>query len=237
MSQLERLLVVQEHQTATEQLRHRIDNLPERAELRAAEAELAQLNAAHTAAAEERHAQEREQKRLEDDVAMLEDKITKTNDLLYGGTVKSAGELVDLQTEIESFKRRQGELELGIIELMEAEDPVDARLADYAAQIEATTATMERLTVAIAEAEATLGAELDAEEAARIEAAADIDPELLDRYEKLRSALGYGVARLVGGVCGGCHLSLSAVEIDRVKHLEDKDEIVVCTECMGLLAH
>ena len=44
-------------------------------------------------------------------------------------------------------------------------------------------------------------------------------PTLLERYEQLRHDLGgIAVARLVGTNCGGCHLTLSAVELDRIRH-------------------
>ena len=51
----------------------------------------------------------------------------------------------------------------------------------------------------------------------------------------LRSRLGgVAVARLVGKTCQGCHLQLSAVEIDRIRRL-DVDELVHCEACGRLL--
>ncbi len=67
--------------------------------------------------------------------------------------------------------------------------------------------------------------------------AAGIDAELLARYEQLRHELGgIAVARLVGTNCGGCHLTLSAVELDRIRH-EPGDAVVLCEECGRLLVH
>ena len=67
-------------------------------------------------------------------------------------------------------------------------------------------------------------------------AAADgVDAELLATYEGLRGELGgIAVARLVGSVCGGCHLGLSAVEVDRIKK-QPPDALVRCDECGRLL--
>ena len=42
------------------------------------------------------------------------------------------------------------------------------------------------------------------------------------------------MARLVGTNCGGCHLTLSAVELDRIRHAPP-DEMVFCGECGRLL--
>jgi hypothetical protein len=58
---------------------------------------------------------------------------------------------------------------------------------------------------------------------------------LIDEYEMLRTRLGgIGAARLEGGRCLGCNLSLSAVEVDRIRH-EPPDAIVHCEECGRLL--
>jgi uncharacterized protein len=58
---------------------------------------------------------------------------------------------------------------------------------------------------------------------------------LLATYERLRARLGgVGVARLVGTHCDGCHLTLSAVELDRVRHLPD-GEVYTCEQCGRIL--
>lgn len=61
-------------------------------------------------------------------------------------------------------------------------------------------------------------------------------PETLAaEYEKIRSTSGgVAVAQLVGGQCGGCHIRLAAMELDRVKHLPP-DALVHCEECGRLL--
>ena len=59
--------------------------------------------------------------------------------------------------------------------------------------------------------------------------------DLWPEYDRLRAALGgVAVARLVNGTCQGCHLRLSAVEVDRIRKLSP-DEPVHCEECGRLL--
>src|SRR5918996_1241928 len=66
-------------------------------------------------------------------------------------------------------------------------------------------------------------------------AAADVPAELWPEYDKLRGRLGgVAIARLVGPTCQGCHLALSAVEVDRIRKLP-LDEAVYCEECGRLL--
>ncbi len=58
---------------------------------------------------------------------------------------------------------------------------------------------------------------------------------LLATYERLRTRLGgIGVARLVGNHCDGCHLALSAVELDHVRHLPE-GEVYTCEQCSRIL--
>ena len=46
-----------------------------------------------------------------------------------------------------------------------------------------------------------------------------VPEQLLAAYERLGQRLeGVAVARLTGGRCDGCHLSLPAVELDRIRH-------------------
>ena len=64
-----------------------------------------------------------------------------------------------------------------------------------------------------------------------------LDGELLAEYERLRRELGgVAVARLAGTSCGGCHLSLSAVEVDRIRKTP-AGAMVHCEECGRILVH
>ena len=119
---------------------------------------------------------------------------------------------------------------------MEQIEPLDADLARLAAERAQLDEQAASLRAAIAEAEVAIEAELATVRAERDEAAAGIDGELLAQYDQLRSKLGgIAIARLVGGHCQGCHLALSAVEVDRIRKLP-ADEPATCEECGRLLA-
>ena len=54
-------------------------------------------------------------------------------------------------------------------------------------------------------------------------------------YERQRARLeGVAVARLVGGRCDGCHLTLPAVELDRIRH-ESAGTLEYCEQCGRIL--
>ena len=78
--------------------------------------------------------------------------------------------------------------------------------------------------------------DLDRTRAERDGLVGGIDADLLGEYDELRKRSGgIAIARLVSGHCGGCHLSLSAVEIDRIKKLPPEAP-AHCEECGRLLA-
>ena len=237
MASLEQLLVLQEHDTTADQLRHRRATLPERDELEQLRRELGTIATEQATTQAERDEVARAQKRLEDEVATVEDKAATVHATLYGGSVTSPRELQALQEEEAALKRHQSTIEDKVIEQMELAVPLDERLAALDERRAHVDAEIERVTALLAAAETALDGELDLVVAQREAAAASVPADLLDRYEQLRLELGgIAVARLVGTNCGGCHLTLSAVELDRIRH-EPGDAIVLCEECGRLLVH
>jgi predicted nucleic acid-binding Zn-ribbon protein len=232
----EQLLVVQSHDTHLDQLRHRRDTLPERAELEAQSEELARLDAGVADAEGRKATLVTQQRRLEDEVAMVEAKVAQVDQTLYrSGTITSPKEAQALSDELASLGKRQRRLEDDVIELMEQIEPIDAELADLGTQRAELGTRMDATRSALASSEAEVDAEIGAVEQQRSEAAAGIaDPQLAE-YEQLRKQLGgIAVARLSAGTCGGCNLTLSAVERDRLKGLSP-DEAAYCEECGRLL--
>jgi uncharacterized protein len=232
---LDALLEVQALDTAADQLRHRRAHLPERAELADRNAKLSGLENRASEVQGERDAIAASEKRLEDEIALVSEKAKGADHRLYSGTVNVPRELTALQDEITSLQRRQRQLEDQELELMEQAEPLDAALAELAISRSALDADAVTLSAAIAEAETAIDEELNEVVAKRAAAVDGLPAALLTEYEALRGALGgIGVARLTGNRCEGCHLTLSAVDVDRIRHDRD-DELVHCTECGRLL--
>jgi predicted nucleic acid-binding Zn-ribbon protein len=235
MTALDDLLALQGLDLTADQLRHRRDNLPERAELAATHAQLRALEQRAAEVQEQRDELARNEKRLEDEIAMVRDKAEQTNKTLYSGTVNVPRELTALQDEMAALSRRQRQLEDQELELMEQAEPLDADLVTFAKDRLTLDEQATVLLVRIAEDEVAIDSELTDVLGRRSEALAGIPADLLAEYESLRSALGgIGVAKLSGNRCEGCHLTLSAVDVDRIRRAPD-DELQHCTECNRLL--
>ena len=111
----------------------------------------------------------------------------------------------------------------------------DEQLAELATRRQAAEAEVSRLDGVVAEAESAIVAELATETEARAAAVDGIPADLLAEYEQLRTRPGgVAVARLTGTQCGGCHLTLSAVEVARLRKLPP-DALAHCEECGRLL--
>jgi predicted nucleic acid-binding Zn-ribbon protein len=237
MNPLELLLEVQKHDTHADQIRHRRANLPERAALDEREAERAKAEREHRATSDRRAELLAEQDRLEGEIAKAKERIAAVDGKLYGGATSNPRELQALQDEVASLGRRVTLLEDSEIEVMEQLEPVDKANESQEAALDELAAAIDRLGVELTAAQAELDVDLEAVEKERAQAAEAVPANLLEEYERIRSRSGgIGVAPLIGGQCGGCHLKLPAMELDRIKKLPP-DGIVHCDECGRLLVH
>jgi uncharacterized protein len=229
------LLELQEHDTAAGQLRHRRATLPERAELAELGADLTTHDQGTAELEAERTRLRREQSRVEDEVSTIETKAAEVDKTMYSGTVTSPRELQAFQGDLQSLRRRQRQLEDQVIALMEQIEPLDQRLDEREAERRRLAERQAAVRSALLEQEREVDAELQAVLGRREEVASSIEPDLLSRYDELRTQLGgIAVAPLVGTSCGGCHLTLSAVELDRIRN-QPPDALVFCEECGRLL--
>jgi predicted nucleic acid-binding Zn-ribbon protein len=235
MSLWESLLADQALDTRADQLTHRFESLPERQRLVEIGEQVDGIDRQLATVDQRRGELSRSQQRLEDEVASLTERANQAEKQLYSGSVSNPRELQALQDDIASIKRRIRQIEDDELEIMELSEPVDARRAELTAQREKLDADAQSITAVLAEAESAIDAERAEVQRDREAAAEDVPSELWPEYDKLRSQLGgVAIARLVGTTCQGCHLALSAVEVDRIRKLSP-DEPVHCEECGRLL--
>ena len=234
---LETLLEVQGHDTVLDQLRHRIETLPERAELSGVRRRLAEVAAAMAEVQVLVDDLAGRQAALEQHIAAAARRRHEIEERMRSGGVSASRDLQAMDHEVHQLGARQAQLEEDELLLLEEEEPLDLALAGQRAEAEALTEEAARLQAAIVVADAEIHASIEQEEAQRAERAAELPDELAERYELLRSRLGgVGAARLVGDRCDGCHLTLPSVEIERIRHLS-ADQFAICTQCDRILVH
>jgi uncharacterized protein len=231
----ERLLTVQDHDTAIDQLVHRKANLPQRSELSGVEADLAQLRSRRDAVGSDRDVLGERQASIEQQITVSKSRSAEIERRLYGGQVTAARDLQAMDEEVRHLAKYVSELEDRELEVMVELEPLDAELSLIDAEMAGLDARGAQLGESIAMDEVEIDGKLAEERAARQASTEGLPPELLASYEQLRKKLGgTGAARLVGGSCGGCHLQLPAVELDRVKKA-DPDAVIYCDQCGRIL--
>ena len=235
MSRFDALLAVQDLDTAIDQLRHRRANLPERAELKALEADAQTLAAELKAAVAARDEVAAKEAGFEKEITTSEARIAEIDKRMYSGEVSSSKDLQAMATEIEHLKARVSTFEDSALEALDEREPLDAAVVALEARAGGMVELGKRLTAAIATAEAEIDAELATETSQRSAAASGVPDDLLAEYERLRGRLGgIGVAKLEHGTCMGCRMKLPATELDRVKH-QPPDTLVHCDQCGRIL--
>jgi predicted nucleic acid-binding Zn-ribbon protein len=230
-----RLLELADLDAEIARLDHRRQGLPEYAELARLEQRDAQLRDSIAALEAEEGDLRRAQVKAEADVDQVRARIDRDQARLDAGQVASPRDLENLQSEIASLHRRQGDLEEIVLDLMErfeqARSSREAAAAERAAIAAAAEAVAARRDAALAE----IGEQAAKTADRRASLAAQEPPDLLELYERLRvQHAGVGAAALRHGRCEGCHLSLNTVDLNKIRAAEP-DEVLRCEECRRIL--
>ena len=230
----EKLLALQALDSSLIQLEHKANNLPVAKILDEKTIAHASARDLCVAAETEKSDIKHELSKSEVDVEQVVSRIERDEKRLASG-LGTPKELEQLQHELGSLAKRRAELEEIELEVMVRIEALDQRISSLSQERDALheevikfskekDAALEEITRA---KNATIGE--------RNALAAEIEPELLALYEKIRaSADGIGAARLHAGQCQGCHLTINAADLSRITSLPD-DDVVRCEECRRIL--
>lgn len=230
-----RLLELADLDAELGRLEHRRRSLPEHAELsKLAERDRALRDELATLQAREGDTK-REQAKADADVEQVRTRIARDRTRLDAGQVSSPRELENLQSEIESLIRRQSDLEDAELDVMERLEGLQARLKEATGERATIAASAETLTARRDAALAEI-AELSGKAADRRSVIVAEEPDdLVALYERLRVQHGgVGAAALRRGQCQGCHLTLTAVDLNAIRAAAP-DDVLRCEECRRIL--
>ena len=232
-AELDALVALQDLDTVTDQARHRLAHLPERRKAdelvageQAAATELTRLGAQRDVLAKRQDAVERE-------IATCRAKQAELTKRLGVTSVPRVAET--LQHELATSKARESSLEDDELAVLEELEPVEAAIASTEQRRDLFAAEHVGAADALAVAERDTAAEIARLLGTRAGVAASVPAPLLERYGQLRPRLaGVAVARLVGGHCSGCNLTMSTSELQRLRSLPP-GELDECESCGRLL--
>ncbi len=169
--------------------------------------------------------------KTEGELGLVEQKVEQQELRLFAGGL-SARDASNLKLEVESLRRRKSGMEDEVLELLDERERLEAEVAGARGELEAAAANEGELETVVGSAWKTIDAEIARKESRKEAIVPLIEPDLLDLYEKLRvTKEGVAVGRLADGVCGGCHLTLSAAEQLEVT----RDDPPRCLHCRRIL--
>lgn len=226
------LLALQELDTQLARCSRKLARLPEREEI-------SQLAAVRQSAKEKLMSAQREAdvlsadlQRLASDVEMMAQRRARDEELLQNSS--SVKEIQALQDELAKLGTRTAEVEEKQLEAMEAQESALAELAEAEEVLNGLDAKHAELAAKIQAAETEIAAERARLEEERAGQAAEIQRDLLEFYEDLRSRLGVAVARLRGGVSEASNMALNPAELSALQAVP-ADELAFCPTTGAIL--
>jgi predicted nucleic acid-binding Zn-ribbon protein len=217
------LFEVQRLDTAIDQARHALAHLPELAIEKSAAEKLGALRARIGDLM-------REQGTLESELASIEKRDAEIANHL--ARLEKQMKTVIAPREAEAL---QHEMRVLVIE-RESGDERGLEILDSAATTaEALDEALALAAVGVRGAEEAARVVIDGLAVEREAATRSIDASDLQAYERLRTThAGVAIAEIKHGVCGGCHMDISASEMDAIKRLP-VDQVAECPNCTRLL--
>ncbi|MFJ3787120.1 zinc ribbon domain-containing protein [Kitasatospora sp. NPDC090091] len=230
-----RLLDLQAIDSKLDQLAHRRRSLPEHAEIDKATADHTALKDLVVAAQAQQGDTARELTKAEQDVEQVRARAARNQQRLDSGAITSPKDLENLQHEIGSLAKRQGDLEEVVLEIMERLETAQTRVTELSARLEHSTVVLTEAEGRRDAAFAEIDAEAEKVKRDRETVAAVIPADLLKTYSKLREQQGgVGAARLYQRRCEGCRTEFSITELNAIK-AEPADKVVRCENCSRIL--
>jgi predicted nucleic acid-binding Zn-ribbon protein len=217
-----------------DQIEHATSNLPQHREVTALEDEARTLDTQLVNSRTALSDVQRDVDKSEADVQLVRDRAARDRARLDAGT-GTAKDLQALQHELTSLSRRQSELEDIELEIMERAEA----LAEHVTVLERDQRDLATRLAAVVEArDLAMGdyaGERDTVAGRRAATVESVGEDLVALYERIRSGNGgIGASELSQRRCGGCHMELNQVDMNRITQAPP-DEVLRCEECGRIL--
>lgn len=159
------------------------------------------------------------------------EKAASEQNRLYAGGL-SARDADYLRREVESLYKKVSGYEDDVLNFMEEKETTEATIELLETDLTSATEEKDRLAATIQDRWRVIDKELAAKEERKSIAAELVDEYLMGIYDDMREGRkDRVVGRLEDGICGACHLRLSAAEVSRVS----KDDPPRCIHCRAIL--
>ena len=226
------LITLQDCDTGIAQrLRERV-NMPQSVQLADLTQQISSLSAQLIEATGVTEDLQTEISRLDSDVRVATERLTRDTALMDQSS--NPKEIAGLEHEVETLTRRTAELEDAELQVMEAAQQAEARLAAVTVELSRISAERASAEESLRQGEEVLDAEIATMRRLRDDIAGGLPAELLALYEKQRERYGIGAGLYVNGVSMATGMLLSESDADAIRHAES-DDVVLCPESSCIL--
>jgi len=161
----------------------------------------------------------------------LQQKVKQINDKLYGGKLKNPKELVNLDLESKELGKKVRKKEDELLELMSEAEDIQSNIKNISQELKRVTKEWQQKQQMLIQGKSDVEAKLTGLHQDREELARQISPEALSLYEQIRTTKEQAVAKVEGGRCQGCHITLPTTQWQKAK----AGNLVQCDSCNRIL--
>lgn len=173
----------------------------------------------------------KKQKDSEWELEDLQEKVRKIDSKLYSDTIKDSKELVNLEKEVKSLKSQIRPKEDTLLVLMSQVEEIEAKVRINAEGIERLKREWELRQVTLGQRKSEVETMLVKLSGDRNILEQQIDPEVINTYERLRLTRGQAVVKVERGKCQGCHITVPTSQWQKAK----AGDLIQCTSCSKIL--
>jgi predicted nucleic acid-binding Zn-ribbon protein len=225
------LLDLQDIDLKIDKLLNTRNSLPELDEYKSAHGEVQRLTIALADAEELLSKVDLNLRKTNGELDLTAERAAKEQNRLYAGGM-SARDADYLRREVEMLYARVSKMEDEVIGYLEDKEQAEADVERLSEESRHATALKDQLGATISERWRVIDKDLAIKEETKKASVSLVDDYLIEVYEKLREARqGRVVGRLTDGICGACHLRLTAAEVSKVS----KDDPPRCIHCRSIL--
>ena len=178
-------------------------------------------------------AEKKELRRLEMKGKEITEDIRENNEKLYGGEISATKELIQMEKKLKKLSEENSEIEDLVIQQMEEIENIEKELNEKKNEEKEKQAFLKELEEKDKEQSNSIKAQYRKQKESKQQLETQISPQLLEKYFHLKKTKGSNiVAKVKGGVCLGCQVSLSSSTIGR---LYTPGIILTCENCGKLI--
>jgi len=178
-------------------------------------------------------ANQRDRKKMEGDIQLHEQKISKLKDQMLGA--KNNEQYKAFQNELDYLAGEIRKCEDKILALMEQSEPLEKNVKAAEVSLKAEQKDVEAAKIKARERTAIDQKELAEQKAERKTTAAQMDPKLHTEYERVRKKTkNTPIADATDGRCSACQIALRP---QFFQDLRKQDKVMFCESCSRLLTY